>query len=619
MIIQFPSPYPDEILYSVLARYHMRSGNVFWKHTLEDLFGKRTISASVLLPSGIKALVKHLPNNTTINEQELIRNHTMYPFYSVFLPTEKAQSIYDSMMDDDGKSIYMQSGIMASSVPQNRYLRYCPVCAKEDLSMYGEMYWHRIHQLPGNTICAKHELWLEDSKVPVIPPNKHAFTLPTLNNCDLNKMRIVDDELLEHFKAVFFQAGKLLNNQFENQSFSHFTRYYRHHLINKGFATYKGRVYQEKLHEAFCKYYPDELLKSLNVEVIQGKSWLANISRKHRKSFHPYYHILLLNFLDLEVESMFKEDSFENNPFGKPKWPCLNVVCSKYRKDVIEEVTIRRCEKTKKSIGRFTCPTCYFSYTRKGRDQELEDRYKFTRIMNFGYIWENNLQSLLEEKLSYREIARRMNVDVGTVIKYGNVKQNETKYKREPHSKKAILEQKRQIWIKLQQEKPELSKTELRNQKPSIYAFLYRNDREWLNNHSPKLRRIKSENQRVNWLKRDQQIITSVQKTTRDLQKKNGKPKRITIKAVGDAIGERALLEKHLDKLSETKAFIDDVCESEQEFRLRRVQRVVDEMNRAEEEVKVWKVLRRAGIKKSFYEEVNEYLDSFLKDKKEYL
>jgi len=189
MILQFPTPYPDELLYSVIARYHIRAGNLFWKHTLDDLFGKRTTCATVFLPSGIRSLVQRLPQNTTLTEQELIEKHTMYPFYTVFLPTEKAQSIYEAMLSDDGKKIYMQSGMMASAIPQNQYLKYCPSCFQEDLTKYGELYWHRLHQLPGNLICTKHELWLEDSTVPITHSNKHAFILPTISNCDLTKER----------------------------------------------------------------------------------------------------------------------------------------------------------------------------------------------------------------------------------------------------------------------------------------------------------------------------------------------------------------------------------------------------------------------------------------------
>lgn len=612
MIIQFPTPYPDELLYSVLARYHIRSGNVFWKHTLEDLFGKRSISATAFLPSGIGSLVQNLPQNTMLTGQKIIEKHTMYPFYTVFLPTEKAQSIYESMMSDDGRKIYMQSGIMASAIPQNQYLKYCSKCSKADISRYGELYWHRLHQLPGNLICPKHGLWLENSKVRIIFSNKHAFMLPTTSNCDLTKERKVGRNVLERFKEVLLQAECLLSGHYESQSFSHFTRCYRNYLIDQGFANHNGRVNQKKLHDDFRVYYPEELLKSLHVDVGQ---WLFNISRKHRKSFHPYYHILMLIFLGLNVQAVFKTNSFKNNPFGKPKWPCLNVVCSEYKRNVVEEVTTRMCEKTKKPIGRFTCTICGFSYTRKGKDQGQEDRYKYTRIMDFGSLWKKELQSLLEENLSYREIARRLNVDPGTVIKYEKkVKGIKNLSKEEPKQNKCqTINSHRQVWLQLQKDNPGLSKTELRHQKPSTFTFLYRNDREWLNNNSPNLQNRNNENNRVNWKNRDQEMFEKVQKATKEIKYRSGKPKRVTVKSIGDAIGEKALLEQQLHRMPKTKMFIDGIRESEKDFRLRRVKHVIEEISIAGEEIIAWKVLRKANIKKEFSNEVQDYIELKIK------
>lgn len=608
MIIQFPTPYPDELLYSVIARYHIRSGNIFWKHTLEDLFGKRTISASVFLPSGIGSLVQHLPKNTTLNERVLIEKHTMYPLYTVFLPTEKAQSIYESMTSDDGKKIYMQSGIMASAIPQNKYLKYCSACADEDIATFGELYWHRLHQLPGNLICPKHDLWLEHSKVPIAHSNKHAFILPTTSNCDLTKGRRANEDFLQQLKEIIHQAELLMNGRFENQSFSHFTEFYHHHLIEKRFASFRGQVKQAELYKAFYDLYPKELLENFYIDIANAQ-WIANLSRKHRKSFHPYYHLLMLNFLGLDVNEMFKKTSFKHNPFGYPNWPCLNTVCPDYMKNVIKDVTIRSCEKTKKPIGRFTCSTCGFSYTRKGKDHNKDDIHKYTRIMDFGFLWRKELQSLLNDEQSYREIARRLNVDPGTVIKH--VKMERDNSKENTHSDKVeLVEHNRQIWIQLQQEQPNFSKTELRKQSPSTYAFLYRNDREWMNNHSPKLRKIESENGRVNWRERDREILDQVTEVASELCMSNGKPSRITLKGIADAIGERALLEQHLEKMPQTQEFINGVCESEQAFRLRRVQHVLKEMRDQGEVIKSWKVLRRAGIKTKFYNELKEYIQS---------
>ncbi|MEQ2468092.1 TnsD family Tn7-like transposition protein [Niallia sp. Sow4_A1] len=507
---------------------------------------------------------------------------------------------------DDGKKIYMQSGIMASSIPQNRFLRYCSACAEEDIATYGEMYWHRIHQLPGNLICTKHELWLEDSDVLITHSNKHAFVLPATSNCHLNRKRKITWNNLIQLKNIVLQAEHLLNRKYQNQPFSHFTQFYRYHLIDKDFASFKGQTKQKLLHEAIYNFYSKELLKNLYIEV-GDKEWIANFSRKHRKSFHPYYHLLMLNFLDLDLDAVFKATSFENNPFNNPNWPCLNTTCPDYKENVIPEITIRRCERTKKPIGRFTCPTCGFSYTRKGKDNNKDDRYKFSRIMDFGFLWKRELQTLLNDGLSYREIARILGVDTNTVIKYEK-KNIECEQKAKVRIDSDLVKEHRYEWIHLQRDFPGLSKTELRKKRSEVYAYLYRHDGDWLKVNSPKRKKVDPTNNRVNWLERDKEILEKVQKVVSELRGIDKKPVRITVKILGDSIGERALLERHLDKLPETRVFIEQVSESEQDFRLRRVKYVINEMMEKGEVIKEWKVLRKAGIKQEFYEEVLKFL-----------
>lgn len=46
----------------------------------------------------------------------LIEQHTLYPFYTAFLPEEKAVSIYNQMIGDDGKTLYTTAGIMSSAI-----------------------------------------------------------------------------------------------------------------------------------------------------------------------------------------------------------------------------------------------------------------------------------------------------------------------------------------------------------------------------------------------------------------------------------------------------------------------------------------------------------------------
>ncbi|WP_033827185.1 TnsD family Tn7-like transposition protein [Bacillus andreraoultii] len=611
MIVQFPTPYPDEILYSVFARYHVRSGNFFLKHTMEDLFGRKTASASVMLPSGIGLLAERLPKNTTLNEQMLIKNHTMFPLYTAFLPDEKANSIYEAMISDNGGKIFMQSGLMASAIPQNKYFKYCPICFKEDLNQYGELYWHRIHQLPGNFICCKHQVWIKESTVPIIQSNKHIYDVPTLENCDLfNVKDVINNENI--YEEIIKEINFLLNNTLDTHfSFTHYTEFYRKHLIEKGYASINGYVHQEKLQMDFKEFYSDRFLQDLhcNLQSSGSNSWLSNITRKHRKTFHPYYHVLLLKFLQLSVTDIF-QNNLPFQPFGLPNWPCLNTVCRHYKKDVIQEITIRSCEKTKKPIGRFTCSICGFSYTRKGVDKADEDRCKYTRVMEFGSVWKDKLRVLLDQGLSYREIARTLKVDTNTVIKYEKELRGVSERQHEDISQKKGKDtnKHRREWLELQKCHPNSSKTQLRKISPATYAFLYRNDREWLNSNSPTLVRKQITNKRVDWYERDDEILLLVQEAFEKLKNNKEKMIRITIKSLGDSIGKRDLLEQHLDKMPKTKCFIEKVKESEEEFRKRRVRNVIKEMKGAGEEIKVWKVLKKARIKSEFYHEVHEII-----------
>ncbi|MGG1689414.1 TnsD family transposase [Heyndrickxia ginsengihumi] len=611
MIIQFPTPYPDELLYSVFARYHVRSGNFYLKHTTEDLFGRRSASATAMLPAGIGSLVERLPKNTTLNEQFLIEKHTMFPLYTAFLPGERANRIYEAMISNNGGEIYTKSGLMASVIPQNKYFKYCPVCFREDLNQYGELYWHRLHQLPGHLICHKHGVWLEDSTVSIVQSNKHIYVTPTLENCDLSKENIViNNKILykEIIKEIEFLLDRIPDKYY---SFTHYSDFYRKHLIEKEYASINGYVHQEKLQMAFREFYSDNFLQDLycGLQSSGSNSWLSTITRKHRKSFHPFHHILLLKFLQLRVTDIFQDNS-HFRPFGLPDWPCLNTVCKYYKENVIQEISIRSCEKTKKPIGRFTCPICGFSYTRKGIDESNEDRYKYTRIMEFGSVWKEKLSFLLSKNLSYREIARTLKVDTNTVIKYRNELINKKKHHEEIHSKEKVekINTQRNIWLNLQRDNPSLSKTQLRIIKPATYAFLYRNDREWLHSNSPVLMKKKVKNNRIDWNERDEKILLQVQDAFKKLKNNNEKMIRISIKSIGDSIGKRDLLEKHLGKMPKTKDFIDKVKETDQEFRKRRVSCVIEKIIEEEEVVRTWKVFREAGIKRKFYEEIDLYI-----------
>jgi len=135
---------------------------------------------------------------------------------------------------------------------------------------------------------------------------------------------------------------------------------------------------------------------------------------------------------------------------------------------------------------------------------------------------------------------------------------------------------------------------------PALYARLYR-CRAWLNNNSPSLQKPSvSENKRVDWGKRDQEVKMQVEKAVQEILQKD-KPERVTLRKVGVMTGLKALLEHKLDKLPLTKTYLQETVESVEMFQDRRAIAVLEQQG---EEVKAWKIMRIAGLRNNCLEKV---------------
>ncbi|WP_311062404.1 TnsD family Tn7-like transposition protein [Thermoanaerobacterium sp. CMT5567-10] len=164
----------------------------------------------------------------------------------------------------------------------------------------------------------------------------------------------------------------------------------------------------------------------------------------------------------------------------------------------------------------------------------------------------------------------------------------------------------RNEWLSLLKNNPGKGKTELRQMDKVLFTWLYRNDREWLNNNSPAKKRVNNGYIRVDWDSRDKEILPKVEGVVKDMLNSKEKPERISISRIGGKLGIRALLEKHLDKLPRTRAYLDSVKESDKDFRIRRIKWAIQELEKEGQELKEWRILRKAGIRKEY---VNSIID----------
>lgn len=195
MICYFPDIYPDELIYSLLSRFYIRSGYMSYTYAAQKLFTDKKTRPNIEYLNRFTANATELIIKN-ISERDLILKHTMFPYYGKFLKNRK--EIYCALLPY-GKNY---NGLLPKIRENNqRYLRYCPLCSSEDRAKYGETYWHRIHQMAEIDDCLIHNCKLINSDTEISNKTSPKFSaaeyaVPHDNDCifqtksifiDLNK------------------------------------------------------------------------------------------------------------------------------------------------------------------------------------------------------------------------------------------------------------------------------------------------------------------------------------------------------------------------------------------------------------------------------------------------
>lgn len=191
MLTYFPTPYPEELWYSVLCRYHIQSGNNRYGTTTRELFGNSRKTVNLWTGgSSLCELLQELPPNL-FSAEELYLHHTLNPYLLRFTKAIRKQEAKRYIIE--GEDIRTLSSILKPWLPENPKLRYCPLCVQEDMQKYGETYWHCSHQIQAMPLCHKHLCVLENSDIEV-NMTKERFISASMHNCMITEPRYTHSE-----------------------------------------------------------------------------------------------------------------------------------------------------------------------------------------------------------------------------------------------------------------------------------------------------------------------------------------------------------------------------------------------------------------------------------------
>ncbi len=203
MIVYLPSIYPDELVYSWFCRYYVHLGCFSHKMALQELYCKKSDYLNKefignLNHGAIEQIEKIYPMD------ELVVDHTMYPQYARFIPLEKKKEALYRLVHESCDVHHLFCVLPRNEGEQ--YLKFCPLCAKEDREVYGETYWHRKHQIRNMGICVKHKCRLMESSVPA--KSEQSFTFCPAENYTYDRDVVFENDsplvrYMEYLVSVF--------------------------------------------------------------------------------------------------------------------------------------------------------------------------------------------------------------------------------------------------------------------------------------------------------------------------------------------------------------------------------------------------------------------------------
>lgn len=290
----FPRPYPDELLYSAIARCRVHLGLDSHKGLLSLLFSDTKVAAVTDLPTHLGALVSHVGEGLHIDAERLARDHTLYPLYAHFIPHERQRRLLVSMVAGDIPGSLGLAGITTALIKWPPMLRYCPLCLAEMMREHGEFYWCRRWQAKGADACPTHRCVLLHSSVPFRRVARHEFLAASPNNCPEQGSPVsAEDGVISIAEGVRQLLGL---PDLPAPNYCQWSYFYKR-LATEHDARKGGQVRSDLLWERILKYHSKAWLMSSGLFQGTIPPWFMAMFRKHRKAFSYLQHLVVWSAL----------------------------------------------------------------------------------------------------------------------------------------------------------------------------------------------------------------------------------------------------------------------------------------------------------------------------------
>lgn len=297
----FPQIYPDELLYSVIARYSDHCCYVKFAYAANEIFENPKLRVEREFMKNLNTdCIQILEKQKPIDK--IIEKHTMMPYYARFYSMERKSQII-SMMKNQNQDCNKLVGVPQNRTDKKRYLRVCPICVKNDRNKYGECYYHRMHQMWNIEICPEHDcslvktdILLDSSGTSVAVSAEQEWTHLLSLNKEISTPILSNNQI----EMKYAQYNQDLLRLPLNIDLSIIADYISQRMIGTKYMSARGEHrYYSRLYEDMKNYYSDttifDNIKKMHIQqALMGK----------RMIFHEIAAVLV--FLNISINEIMK-------------------------------------------------------------------------------------------------------------------------------------------------------------------------------------------------------------------------------------------------------------------------------------------------------------------------
>jgi len=467
-----------------------------------------------------------------LSRSNILEDHTLFPLYAPFISPARADALAAYAKGD-----YRGVGTRPlSSVTQNTTiggLRLCPRCMAEDWKQDGELYWRRLHRVPGVLVCPIHRVFLISTGVGALRATKRSsFLLPPESLCGAGQDIVQNNTQQNDLLLIAQHAQSVLAEREWRVKPGCWAKFYRSKLAELGYGTRNPRRSLTSLIRNFDERFPAHFIARVRERRDirhPTRAWLdALMSDDRDMTQPPWRHFLFWIWLGLRPgqirELLADADRSPNLP---SRWKLLF-----------------------------------------GRPSRSPD-------------WLARLESLWrDESLSIRDISVDLQVYPTTVRRLARTLKlpfpKPTRKGTQPPTS-SLLQQERAKrleglkaqWLDLRAKHPELCLKQLQKINNRLFHPLYYLDPLWLKQHQPRSSKRQIYRNSFNWMERDKRLLEKLKVEYDKMMHRPGRPEKVSVSTFARALGTEWLVYRRLKRTPESSRFLEEVRESPIQYAMR--------------------------------------------------